>query len=187
MGPQSNQMAMGGSPGECSLKLTEYLCPVKLKANNTEGVGGVHLSFAKTDDIEAFPFLRKMVKLFDRIRWNSIVVEYVPIASALTGGNVVIGMDWGAASITSNTYGKIATTSPNTSTPVSKGRVMTLPKSQLMVVKYYPTDEAETVSSENTVGSIVWGVMGDAPTTDKALGILRITYSVTLQGTTTAR
>lgn len=180
-------MAMGGTPGECHLSLTEYLCPVKLPATKTEAVGGVHLSFVKSDDVEAFPFLRKMAKLFDRIRWNSLLVEYVPVASALTGGNVVLGMDWGAASITSNTYGKIATTSPNVSTPVSKGRVMTLPKSQLMVVKYYPTDETETISSENTVGSIVWGVMGDAPTTDKALGILRVTYSVTLQGTTSTR
>lgn len=170
------QMA-GTAPSECTLSKVEYFAAIDLAPNTTESGGVVALSMSSAA-ADSMPFARKMGKMFERVRWVALSVEYIAHASAMTSGSLAMGMDWDAH-LTSVSWVQVTTLSPMVVTQVAKSATLRLPSSRLMPQKWLNCQDAATKAP----GNICWVVKGDSSKDKKTMGSLYIRYELVFSGT----
>lgn len=122
-------------------------------------------------------WLSKLAALFDRVRFERLEFEYIPTASAMTSGTVIMAYDFDAAGTSHDTFAKINMMTPQRSSPVFKPMRLSVPPNRIMKQQWFPLEE------DGTLGGLVYGVIGDAPTANKTMGQLYCNYTITLMGT----
>lgn len=165
-----------GRPGEVTITRRSRLVDVT-GATTADSSGGVLLAPEKLN------WLDSLSKSFDRYRWDSVVLEYVPGVGTTTSGFVAYGMDWGlpVSSTLKPDRDQVLACTPVVDNPVWQRSKFWLPKDQLQSRKWYSLDIDITKDPLDACpGSILWHTTSRTAGT---LGEIWIEYRVTLQGT----
>lgn len=80
----TNNLSRGVSQGEVIISRRELLKDL------TTANKGEQVLIAPAN----LPWLKNLAKVFERVRWLSLVIEYRPAVGANTAGTVAIGVDW---------------------------------------------------------------------------------------------
>lgn len=172
--------------GNSVIEMREPLGEVVTVANATSTVVAFPLGINGKTNSASFPFLQKLCKLYDRMRWTYVTLEWVPVASATTSGTAAIGMDWGKPQTFTN-FAQVSSLSPNVETAVYQKAWLRLPKQRLNAVNWYPTDESTDPVDVNNLGSVTIAVIHDNDAKAKSMGFVYIQYCVELSGANTTR
>lgn len=174
--------------GEVTTTRSELLTDLAV-STGTSVSGSVILSPAN------FPWFKNIAKAFERVRWNSCVLEYRPAVGANTDGVVALGLDWGAQSATvdeasglwklvrSVDKNDVLACVPSVDTPVwNRVPSLIVPANRLQSRAWYdlPKDVKTDSVFDAAPGSVLYHVSGSAA---KTYGELWVKYSVTLSGT----
>lgn len=139
-----------------------------------------------------FPFLQRMGKIFELIRWHKVVIEFRPLVGATIGGSVAIGMDWGGQSLPAYdedgrqhragyeamTKETVMACTPCMDGPPWQGFRMSIPPSRLQTRAWYQIAEDAKDLFDYAPGSLA--VVASCSTSP---GEIWIDYSVTMMGT----
>lgn len=146
---------------------------------STGSDGKVHVSLALHPS--AFPFLKGLGNLFERIQWKQIKVYYKPAVGTTVGGLVSYGISWDSTA--KDDRSKIASLTPNTSCAVwadQASKPMTLPSNRLQSRNWYVLDAGE--AGDKQPGTLEVAVESEKKSS--TVGEIWIQYAVTLMGTT---
>lgn len=146
---------------------------------------------------ESLPWLANLAKAFERLRWQSMRLEYRPAVGANTDGLMALGFDWSNSSVKAvqqdgraflslaadpSRDGVLACT-PNADGPVwQRMPLMSIPAQRLNSRAWYsiPEDATKADLFDYSPGSLVYFVDGAA---SKNYGEVWCHYKVTLSGT----
>lgn len=181
---QMNRMGRGITAGEVVVSRRELLATLTNK-------DGLNVLLVPAN----FPWLKTLVKVFERIRWHKCNLEYRATVGANTNGSVAVGVDWMSQSstaveldelwvvdpLTAIDKSAVLACTPSFDTPVWQGiRSMPIPASRLQSRLWYEiTDNVPTTSlSDYAPGSIKY-----KSSYDSGGGEIWIDYTVRLSGT----
>lgn len=133
------------------------------------------------------PQLKAVGAVFSRVRFNSLTVEYVPYASAMTSGRVIIAFDQYATRGHSNvTYDQVAGFGLSKSGPVHSPMKLVLSRGQLMNKEWYRADSTDGSGEDDRAGNVWYGVSAAADASKATVyGHLYFTYDVDFSGART--
>lgn len=180
--------------GEFTLTRKEYLGQLDIAASGDKfGVAkGIFLA------PPSFPWLAKLSKSFERYRWNSLSIHYIPDVGTSKDGSIAIGIDWDTETKPATgqllrhpgwlagkdyTRESVVALTPSVVTPLWKPYTMVVPKDLLQSRAWYTVPDSATVPSNPTdygTGSVA--IVGTASSAVLA-GDLWVTYNVTFAGT----
>lgn len=193
VGKKKNKKRGSGSgvaAGEVTIARSEYLTEVK-----TSDQGKASGDFIL--DVMNFPWLSNIAKAFERIRWNSAVIEYRPAVGTTSDGLFCLGFDWGdksAAALERQENGflgfyktversAVLACTPANDTQVWNKTRMNIPAGRLQSRQWYEIPASTTTSVavyDRAPGSVVYSASSG---NSKVVGELWIHYSVRLSGT----
>lgn len=156
----------------------EVYFQIKSDANTTETIDyKVVAPAGSASDKNVMPFFKRMAGCFERYRFTSFAIEYVPVASSYTSGTLVVGFEWETTNKPSS-YAQVATLSPCMSTAVYTARRVALPSSRMNALLWYDAETSTTYPF-----AVVWAALHDSSTASKSLGVLYAHYTVEFMGT----
>lgn len=169
--------------GVVTLNRTELLTEVTSPATaGTTTFGVVEL---KPDSL---PWLKNLASSFERYRWNSVKIFWRGACGTTFGGLIAFGIDWHGrkklAGVDTFTRAQVTGLTPVCDVPVytdSVNKPLVLPKNLLNSRQWYALGVAAEVDAGP--GQLAYAAKHDS-TTSKFLGELWITYSLTMQGST---
>jgi hypothetical protein len=130
---------------------------------------------------DCMPVLSTAAKMYSRITWHSITVEYEPHASMTTSGQVAVGYSPPHVA-TLTTYMQVSSMPVNKSTAVCRPLFLKVTTRDIMNKRAYSIDFTNHLNDEDSPGSIYVAVTGDKKAEDAVAGAMYITYSVRLEG-----
>lgn len=121
-------------------------------------------------------YLAAQCKLHERIRWQSLVLEYVGAVGTTEGGVIVLGVDWLDSQATID-LSHVVALSPSKQCAIWDKMNMSVPMSRMQAQPWLNIDSA----AEASFGALCVFVNGAKAKTN--IGYIRIRYSVLLAGT----
>lgn len=121
-------------------------------------------------------YLAAQCKLHERIRWQSLVLEYVGAVGTTEGGVLVLGVDWLDSQATIDLPHVVAL-SPSRQCAIWDKMSMSVPMARMQAQPWLNIDSA----TEASFGALCIFVNGAKAKTN--IGYIRIKYSVLLAGT----
>lgn len=181
--------------GEFTFSRKEYLGQIE----TTKPSGKSSASYGKSVFLtpQAMPWLKNLSKCFERYRWNSLTVQYIPDVGATKDGSIAMGIDWDQSNVSSQSFGLkdevwgsgdydrlgVVSLTPSQVTPLWKPASIALPKGLLQSRKWYTApskdDVPESPSDFGTGFLAVFASSSDA----MVVGDVWVSYSVTFAGT----
>lgn len=140
-----------------------------------EGGGGFTLA------PEGWSWCKTMTKVFERFRYNSLVIEYRPTVGTNTSGAITIGVDWSGpeASITPKDRAHVCAMTPCVDGPVWQAMSLRLP-SRLLQSRPWFSLVSTSEPQEQAPGALYYQY-NTKPTV--SLGEIWVTYDIMFQGT----
>lgn len=172
------------SQGEVSVGRSELLAEI---TTGSDGKVGSSKVLAPLN----LPWLVNVAKAFERVRWNSVRIEYRPAVGSTADGTVAIGFDWGSSSVSATDgswtlvsavdKASVLATTPNVDMPVWQKGQITIPASRLQSRAWYELP-ASSISNlfDEAPGTVVWAAQSAA---SKTVGEIWIHYRVQMSGT----
>lgn len=170
-----------GNTGDCTITKCEPIWVVNMPANKTENVDYKAI-LGKSVDTDTMPWFRKLASCFERVRFSRFDLEYIPTASAMTTGTIVVGMDWDGPGTSATTFAQVASFSPTMTTSVGQKAELRIPASRLNSRLWY---DLENDTAAEPFASVVSAVLMDSSPTKKAVGIVYVHYTAHFMGTRT--
>lgn len=126
------------------------------------------------------PWLYNITKVFERLVWRSVRVEYVPMVGTTEGGSVIYGVDWAYAvdTATKATRANVSTLTPVCDGPIWQRSAISLPASELQTRRFYSL--VSTDKFDNSPGQLCVNATSKTAAT---VGEIWVTYTVSLSGT----
>lgn len=121
-------------------------------------------------------YLKAQASLHERMRWNSLTLEFVGAVGTTVGGVVIMGIDW-TSSVTEPTLEKVVALTPNKQCAVWDKMKLAVPMKSMQAQKWLSLRS----DSEADHGQLCIFVQG-APKS-QSVGYIRMTYSVSMAGT----
>lgn len=146
----------------------------------------------------SFPWLAKLGACFEKYRWISLVLEYIPDVGTTTDGSIALGMDWGTQSNSSlcsalgwetmardEAYDRaeILALTPSQVTPLWKPARFGLPVAQLQSRRWYTVPTAAVASSVDDFGPGFLAYYCSGASAKKVVGDVWVSYRVEFAGT----
>lgn len=172
--PGTSARAGGQDSGIFSLRHMEYLLELK-----TDAKGGYSslVSFRPGGTNNDAGYIAAQAKIHERMRWNTLKVEYVGTVGTTEGGIVAFGVDWLNSAKTIDIKHIVGLT-PNKQCAVWDKAVMSVPVAKMRAQQWLATDDTKEASH----GALAVVVNG-AEAKVQVVGYIRITYDVTFAGT----
>lgn len=182
--------AGGLSSGEVVIARSECLGQIATTTADVASAGIV----LSADNL---PWLKNLAKAFERLRWQSMRLEYRPAVGANTDGLMAIGFDWSNSAVKTVSVGErqhlrlaadpdretVLACTPNMDGPVwQRMPLMSIPANRLNSRAWYsiPADPAKADLFDYSPGSLLYSVSG---TKGKTYGEVWCHYRVVLSGT----
>lgn len=177
--PRKMRRGGGNIPplGTIRIRRKEFLATIKAENPKAPSTGYIPML------PEKFPWLSKLSKSFDRIKWHSLTVFWKSAMGTTESGMVTLAMDWDSdfpGVLLTQDY--INGLSPIYESPVWQSGVFNVPSSRLMTRKEYKIRPGEDKTDQYDVqpGLLCWCLTSAV---DKSAGNLWIEYDVTMFGT----
>lgn len=120
--------------------------------------------------------LRALAKIYERLQFHSVRIEYRPVVGTTQGGVILMGFDYDNEADSSPTIESVTAKSPNMQCAIWGSLNMAIPLPRLQPQRWLSLTEV----SEAAFGALTYYATGPADTT---VGYLRIAYDVSLAGT----
>lgn len=172
--------------GEVVIARSELLSTLTTEASGA--VGGSTVLFPKS-----FPWLANIAKAFERVRWQSVRIEYRPAVGATADGTVAIGFDWGSTSVKQEADGgwslvraidkaSVLACTPCVDGPIWQRQNLSIPSQRLQSRAWYEITDSDQTSSlfDYAPGSIAYYAQGDK---SKTVGEIWVHYRAQFSGT----
>lgn len=177
--------------GQVTMSHREYLGQITIGSGSaTTAQGSFYLS------PQSFPWLSKISVAFEKYRWLSFVVEYIPDVGTTTDGSVALGVDWGTSDAkvgvsllgdpivvsASYTRAKVVAMTPSLVTPNWKSAKLRLPANMLQSRLWYdsPTSAPTSSYADYAPGFLAYYATGPS---SKSVGDIWVSYKVVMSGT----
>lgn len=160
--------------GHARIAKRELLVSIK---TDTNGVATKALTLNPTNADSQAGYLKTMGGIFDEMKWNRLVLHWIPAVGNTVGGLISFGFDWDTKVVTDIKQGTVTALSPSMSGKLNQERSMTIPASQYQRQRWLAFHSSGT---EASLGSLVVYVTGP-PGTD--VGMFELDYDVEFQGT----
>lgn len=121
-------------------------------------------------------YLTAQASLHERMRWNSLTLEFVGAVGTTVGGVIIMGVDW-TSSVTEPTLEKVVALTPNKQCAVWDKMRLVVPMKAMQAQKWLSL----RTDSEADHGQLCIFIQG-APKS-QGIGYIRMTYSVSMAGT----
>lgn len=173
---KKNKSRAGRGQGTAEIRFsrTELVADVTIPATKSiTGEVAVHPDSA--------PILKKLGAAFDRCRWERVQFYWVSAVSAMTSGNVVMGVDWDSTPKTTPTQADVSAYAPSAIIPLRESTQSTplrLPADKLRGRNWYEP-YAQTDKSSKQPAVLVYSASGGEAI---LAGHIMMTYTVVLAG-----
>lgn len=178
----------GFGDGDIVFSRTEILTDLKTTPDTTESFVQLYIG-PQTDKgkVVTFTFLDRLYKLFSRVRWEYLMIEYRPSCSAMTSGSLAVGVDWSSAKqkIESFTRERVYSLTPLIQTQLAQPcKLGPFNSNRLMTRQWYDTALDDTADTNDLFPGLILGHLTyDSSKETKALGSIWAHYRVRLSGT----
>lgn len=141
-----------------------------------DGSFAKRISFKPGADGNGAGYLEAQCKLHERIRWQSLVLEYFGAVGTTEAGILVLGVDWLDSQKTID-LSHVVALSPNKQCAIWDKMTLSVPMAKMQAQPWLNIDN----SAEATFGALCIFINGAKPKSN--VGYIRIKYSVLLAGT----
>lgn len=159
--------------GEVRIRRRELLTEIS-------GATGISVMLAPSK----FPWLKNLAKAFERVKWISARVEYIPLVGTTVNGSVAVGFDWAVPTDKVNsapTRAGILAHTPSFDTAVWRKASFVLPSSRLQSRTWYELEATEVKDTFDSSPGQVSYISSYA----QGGGELWVEYDLVLSGTCT--
>ncbi|USL85433.1 MAG: hypothetical protein [Ixodes ricinus sobemo-like virus 1] len=176
---KKGNLGANAGQGVITFSRKEKVCDVDIGASQTGGSGNFDLV------PKSFTFLKKFT-MFDKVKWNKIVLFYKPGVGATFNGFVSYGVLWDFSAKEAD-RAKISALTPNMSHALWYDGQMTplvLPQSKLQTRPWFSVGDDKDIY-ETGPGRVFWASSTtDTTTSTRVVGEIWADYSITMTGTT---
>lgn len=171
--------------GEVTIARSELLETVT--TDDKGSVGGSKLLVPSN-----LPWLKNLAKAFERVRWQSLRIEYRPAVGANTDGTIALGFDWGSSNVKQEVEGgwtfvhsidkaSVLSCTPCADGPVWNRNQMAVPQPRLQSRAWYElAEDVKDSVFDYSPGGLCWYAQGGAL---KTMGELWVHYKLQMSGT----
>lgn len=163
----------GSGTAEIRFSRTELVKDVTLVSKAASGSIAIHPDSA--------PILKKLASAFERIRWERVQFHWVSASSAMTPGNIVMGIDWDSKVPAKFSQADISAYAPSDIIPLredTRSRPLRLSADKLRGRNWYEPYGSDGAADKQP-GVLVYAASSDA---DTMVGHICMTYTVLLAG-----
>lgn len=171
--PKATVSSSSNGMGSLTVKHAEVLVNIVI---GDDGTFAKKIGFKPGSNGNEAGYLFAQCQLHERIRWQSLVVEYIGAVGTTEAGVLVLGVDWLDSQATIDLKHVVAL-SPSKQCAIWDKMTMPVPMARMQAQPWLNIDSA----TEATFGALCVYINGAKPKAN--VGYIRVKYSVLLAGT----